>query len=221
MLALLPFVWLTACQREDSINVNQDTIYGEYRLVYEAEANKTYARASFKFGAATGTVLELTAPARVDFESESLTWQPVFAYYERVYAGVVADGAFTYADLDSMTFVNQVRMSRPIALPADLDSLSQGAAYSLAWVGDPVGADETVTVTINGINERDAQIFSTKDLGATAIVLDKDKLGRLGRGQGKVFIERWTDQELVQGTSKGGAVWSRYLATPQAMQIVE
>ncbi|RMG73534.1 MAG: hypothetical protein D6722_03600, partial [Bacteroidetes bacterium] len=152
---------LTACLREESVNVNQDSIFTEYRLVYEAAKDKTYARATFRFGGATGTLLQLSDPAEVLIDQEPLTWKPALAYYERESAGPQATGTFTYTDLDNNTFTNTVTLAAPIAFPADLDTIPQGAAFTLTWEGDPIQLGEWVTVTINGINEGDAKIFTT------------------------------------------------------------
>ena len=93
---LLAFVLiLSACAREESVNVNQDSIFVEYRLVYDGNQDKTFARATFRFGGATGTLLELSDPATITFDGEVLTWNPLLAYYEKEYAGVVNGGLFS------------------------------------------------------------------------------------------------------------------------------
>ncbi|MEM7660430.1 MAG: hypothetical protein AAF399_30280 [Bacteroidota bacterium] len=217
VLALIVF----SCARDVSENVNQDSIFTEYRLVNDADQDKTFARATFRFGGATGTILDLTDPAVVTLDGDLLTYKPLFGYFEKDFAGELAGGTFSYTDLDNSTFENAVSLSSAISLPTALDSISQGEAFSLEWLGDPVGEDESVIVTINGINEGDAQIFTTTDQGANAIVLAQNKLTELGIGEARVFIERWTNQELGQATGEGGAVWSRYITGPMLVQITE
>lgn len=210
-----------SCVSEPSADVNQDSIYAEYRLVYSSDDDKTYARANFKFGSGLGTKLELSDPAAVAFEGSKLAWKGLFGYYEKDLAGVTPAGEFEYADLDGNTFLNTVTAAKSIDLPATLDTLKKGSAYTLTWVGDPVGTDETINVTINGINEGDAKVFSTKDPGATSIILEADKIEDLGIGTGKIIIERWTTQALQQGTSKGGATWARYLSKTMDIEVAE
>lgn len=217
VLALIAF----SCARDVSENVNQDSIFTEYRLVYEADQDKTFARATFRFGGATGTILDLTDPAVVTLDGDLLTYKPLFGYFEKDFAGELSGGSFSYTDLDNSTFENAVTLSKAISLSAALDSISQAEAFTLEWEGDPVGEDESVIVTINGINEGDAQIFTTTDQGTTSIILAQNKLAELGIGEARVFIERWTNQELVQATGEGGAVWSRYITGPVLVQIKE
>ncbi|MEO1417746.1 MAG: hypothetical protein AAFW00_20855 [Bacteroidota bacterium] len=222
LLLMLPLTLIFfSCEREPSVNVDQDTVYGEYRLVYEANEDKTYARATFRFGSATGTILELSEPAEITYDGDAMPWKPILAYYEQDFAGQIASGTFSYTDLDQNTFENNVSLASEIGLPASLAEISQGSAFTLVWEGGPILGGEIITVTINGINEGDAQIFIEADPGATSIVLPKDKLGELGIGTARVFIERRANAEVQQGTSRGGAIWSRYNVGPINVEIVE
>ncbi|MEL6696935.1 MAG: hypothetical protein AAFP89_11865 [Bacteroidota bacterium] len=222
LLLILPLSLIfISCEREPSVNVDQDTVYGEYRLVYDANEDKTYARATFRFGSATGTILELSEPAEITYDGDQMPWKPILAYYEQDFAGKVASGTFSYTDLEQNTFENAVSLASEIGLSASLTEISQGAAFTLIWEGSPIVAGEIITVTINGINEGDAQIFIEADPGATSIVLPKDKLEELGIGTARVFIERRANAQVQQGTSRGGAIWSRYNVGPIDVEIVE
>jgi len=212
---------VVACQRDESVNVNQDSIWAEYRLVYDAAEDKTYARATFRFGGAGGTLLELSDGAEVSFEGEALSYRRALAYYQREYAGLVNGGEFSYLDLDGNTYVNSVDASPAIAIPASLDTIPKGAAYALTWEGPPLAAGESVIVTLNGQIEADAKIFTTEDVGATEIILDQDKLDEVGSGTVRITIERFKAQNLQDGTGEGGTVYSRYLSGPEAVQVID
>jgi len=218
LIPLLSLIFFS-CESEPSSSVDQDFIYAEYRLVYEASMDKSFGRVDFHFSDAFGEKLELSDPATITLDGSALAWKPLFSYYERDFAGVKDSGEYEYVDLDGMVFVNQVRMAAPIDLPAALDSIQKGSSYSLSWVGDPISLGETVTVTVNGPNEGDARIFTTSDPGANAIILSADKINDLGIGLGRIVIERRLDQAIDQGTSKGGAIWSRYVSSTKEIQI--
>ncbi len=220
LVALFSFLFLfAACESEDSVNVNQDRIYTEYRLVYESNQDKTFARSTFRFGSATGTQLELSDPASVSVEGDLLTWRPLLAYYDKSYAGVINTKTFSYTDLDDNTFVNTVEMAKPIAFTSSLTEIPKSGAFTMNWTGDPISTGERVTVTINGTNEGGLQIFTTNEVGATEIILAANQLSKIAPGQVEVFMERWTNQTLVQGTGADGAVWSRYIANPTTVTI--
>ena len=62
ILSLLT-ISLFSCNREESNTVEQDRIFTEYELFYNANEDKTYARATFKFSNVFGTKLELSQPS--------------------------------------------------------------------------------------------------------------------------------------------------------------
>ncbi len=220
VILLFPLLF-SSCARDVSVNVNQDTIYAEYRLVYEAASDKTFARATFRFGGPTGTFLELSSPAEVTADSILLGWKPVLAYYESSVASVDTAATFVYSDLDNNTFKNDVLLAEPVDFPANLDSMSAAAAFTLEWVGMPLATNESVIVTINGSGEGDARVFVQNTPAATEIILDKDKLGDIALGEVTIAMERFTVQDLQEGTTEGGAAWSRWLAEPMKVILTE
>lgn len=212
---------VSSCARDVSVNVSQDSIYAEYRLVYEEAEDISYARATFRFGGATGTILELSDPAEVTADGTPLGWKPVLGWYESESAGIDSASTFIYTDLDNNSFENDLLMASSIGFPSDLDSISKSAAFTLEWEGAPLATNESVIITINGINEGDVKVFIQNAAAANEIVLDKDKLEGIGTGEATIFMERYTVQNLLQGTTEGGTVWSRYITTPTKVQITD
>ncbi len=202
---------LSSCAREDSSSVDQDKIWTSYEMFYNANEDKTYARATFKFSNATGTHLELVNDSEVIVNDEPMTWKPLLAYYEKEFAGLVSSGEFSYTDLDGSNFINTVEIINSIAFPA-IDSVSRDAAYELNWDGADLEIGESVLVTINGINEGDAQIFSQANVGAGSIILDKDKLEKLPAGSADVWMDRSLISTPQAATSAGGLMNGRYRA---------
>ena len=115
-LAALTMLLASGCFREPSDSVNQDKIYTDYELFYNANEDKTYARATFKFSNLTGTKLELSDPSEVTFEGDLRSFKPALAYYEKTLPGLVSSGTFEWKD---------------IAFPAGLDTLMRGASFTL------------------------------------------------------------------------------------------
>lgn len=216
-LAALAVLILTSCVRESSEDVNQDRIFTDYELFYNANQDKTYARATFRFSNATGTNLELANPSKVTFNGDMLTFNNVLAYYEKEYAGFVQSGTFVWEDLDGNTFTNDIEIHE-IAYPAGgIDTIPRNAAFDLAWEGDPLADKEFVTVTVNGENELDAQIFITNDVGSQSIILAKNQLEKVGQGPGTVWMDRSCLPGLTQETGAGGKITGRY--RPENLQV--
>ncbi|MDX2283733.1 MAG: hypothetical protein NW241_06200 [Bacteroidia bacterium] len=218
LAALIPA--LASCKIEGSDSVVQDKIWTRYVLEYNADDDATYARAQFRFSNPTGTLLQLTAPAEVTFNGDAMTFNAVLGYYEKKYAGMVASGTFRYEDLDGGVFENALTVADAIAFPASLDSISQAAAFDLAWTGNAIGGDDLVTVSIDGENQGDLQIFLTDTPNAASIVLNKDKLQRLGTGPAKIFMNREYRPEIGQAPGAGGELIGRHVAEFKDIVIV-
>lgn len=208
-LPLLTGLLLFSCNRELSNTVDQDRIFTVYELFYNANEDKTYARATFHFSNELGTRLELADPSKVAFDGDPLTFNPVLAYYEREYAGFVQSGVFEWTDTEGNLFRNSVEV-RPISYAADIDTIARDGSYELFWGGGPLLAKEIVTVTINGENEQDAQVFATNNQGANSIILAKDKLEKIGHGPGTVFMDRSFIPAISEAPGAGGRLTGRY-----------
>lgn len=197
------------CAKENSSDVNQDRIYTAYELYYNANEDKTYARASFRFGNPTGTLLELTDSSEIRFNNDVLSFKPALVYYEKEYAGFVNSGSFSWKNTEGHVFTNSIEI-HSINYPLILDTINRNASYEMFWLGDSLLANESVTLTINGILEGDAQIFNQLNVNSKSIILAMNRLQLLGQGNGQLWLDRTYSPNLQQKTSAGGAIISKY-----------
>ncbi len=205
----------TSCQREDSDSVDQDRIHVRYVLEYNADTDITSARAQFRFGHATGTILELVSPAEIKFNGDVLVWNNALAYYEKQYSGLVSTGSFEYKDVDGSVFTNTATVPSSIDFPASPGPISNSGSHELFWTGNALAADENVWVTISGNNTTgDGQTFATYTDGATSILFSQNKLEDLGTGTATMWMDRNHEVDAANATSAGGRVVSRYKADP-------
>ncbi len=203
------YISLTSCHKENSEDVNQNRIFASYELLYDANHDKTYARASFRFGNSTGTLLELTAPSEVRFNNELLSFKPAFVYYEKDFAGLVQNGSFTWKDTEGVSYTNPINLHL-INYPIALDTIQRNASYEFFWQGDSLSSNELVTLTINGVLEGDVQLFTQTNIQSNSIILAMNKLQLLGEGQGQLWLDRTFSPPLTEKTSAGGNISSRY-----------
>lgn len=211
MLATFVAVTLfsTSCREaQSSEDVNQDKIFTYYELYYNQNTDKTTAVARFTFGDALGTPLELSGSASVLANGQSLAFK-AWNNYEVEFAGNVDSLTFEYTDLDGNTFTNTL-MQVTIDYPVDLDTIPRNAAFDLIWQGDALGADEKVLVTVNGVNEGDARTFEQNGVGASSIILEKNKLEQMGEGNGTVWMDRVYTPAIQESPSVGGTTKSKY-----------
>jgi len=211
---------LASCESESSENVNQDRIYTDYSLVYDKGEDKTYVRAAFKFGSATGTALQLKDPSVVTVDGETMTFYPLLNYYEKQYAGQRGQATFTYKDGAGKTYVNTVSDLQPAEFPASFTALSKTSAYTLTWDGPPLRTPEVLDVLLDGPGQSDPiQYFQTTAPGSTSLILEANKISQVLSGTGQAVMNRTQILPLQQGTSAGGTRSARYQAQPRSVQI--
>jgi hypothetical protein len=216
LLALCGTIFFTACQTEQSADVNQDRIYTQYELYYNAEEDITYARAWFRFGKATGTQLELSSPSQVTFEGETLAFIDLLGFYEKKIAGYKEKGIFKWEDTDGKVFENTIQIT-PIQMGAIPDSVVRTAAFDIPWTGNPLATDEAVVVWVNGSGEGDAQAALTVEEGTGSIILPLDKVSKIAAGPGKIYLQRRTRLEIDQKTGAGGELTAVYQPKTKAV----
>ena len=211
VLAFIGLLAMTSCNREDSDTVNQDTIWTSYDLRYDANEDKSYAKAVFRFSNGSGTHLELSEGATITFNDETVPFQNGFAFYELDMAGLVDEGTFVYNDLEGNTFSNTISIPA-ISFQSTLDSIARNEAFELFWDGGALNENEVVTLWINGDLKNDTQVFIENDEGAESLILATDQLMELLEGNADLFMERTHAPGIQQATSAGGVVYGRYRA---------
>ncbi|MFT4679733.1 MAG: hypothetical protein ACI9RU_000739 [Litorivivens sp.] len=210
-LVCITLLALTSCNREDSDTVNQDTIWTSYDLRYDANEDKSYAKAVFRFSNASGTRLELSDGANITFNDETVPFQTGFAFYELDMAGLIDEGTFTYNDLEGNTFSNSINIPA-ISFQSTLDSIARNEAFELFWDGAALEADELVSLSVEGGLKNDTQVFIENDEGAESLILATDNLMELSEGNAHFSMERIFAPYIQQATSAGGALYGRHRA---------
>lgn len=220
-LALLGLAIITNCKKENSSSVKQDRIWTEYTLEYDSLQDKTFARALFRFGNITGTVLELSSPSEVRFNGDLLTKNQVLGLYTLDLAGKHDTGSFVFKDTEGKTFTNRLETAEYIQWPTNEDTFTTTKSQTVNWIGPILIDSGQVFAAIDGENERDLQIWATQDVGAENIILDKEKLGKIGKGPGKGYMTRESYPSNIKAPSAGGRLVGRYKSAPVNVQIVD
>ena len=205
----IAILFLAGCQKDDSENVNQDSIYSIYELFYNENDDVTKAQATFRFGGPGGTLLDLSEPAFVTFENDELFYRPFSGVHNQEYPGFVETGDFYYQDLDGNGFTNSVPEIVSIGF-GDLDTLSMSESYTFEWEGEPIAENELISLTIDGTQQQNFELFTSTGVGSDNMVLSQSRIDNLGLGIATATLVRSHNLGTVdQGTSEGGrrAVW--------------
>jgi len=206
-IAVMAVLFFTACKREESINIDQNRIYSEYTYEYDADNNRSTANAVFRLDNAGGRKVELSYPARVDFNGEGLAWRGGVGLYQLTRHGMLEGGSFNYHDLDNNVYSNTIPPLTVTEVPFGITSISRSGNFFLPWNGPALQPGETIRVIINAGTTR---TFSTSMTGATHIILDQNRLWGLTPGAGTIRIERESYGGLQSGNLSGGRMTTTY-----------
>lgn len=193
------------CGGEDSSSVKQERIVTQYGLHYDANTDVTYARVTFRFGNAVGTVLELTEPASVTFNGKALSYQPVPGWHELKLPGRVV-GTFVYTNVEGKTFTNEVA-ALPEVKNVEAITIPAGKAFTFAWQGPPVAKGELMQVAVSNENRLDFSIIDQRGVGATDLVIDAEKTRRFA-AQGWLVLKRTLESDPKEQPGAGGFIWA-------------
>lgn len=214
---------LTSCAKEDSNDVNQDKIWTEYELFYNQNDDKTHAIARFRFGGATGTLLELTdsTGANVTFDGAPMPYDPWWGAHHLEFAGNVTSGTFVYTNTEGTQYTNSVPTgAESVAYPIGFDTIVKSQAETFAWAGTALSADQHISMFVGTWTWGDDALFYTDALGATDLVMGIQAKSNLAEGSSTVYMDRVVKNTAIQGTSEGGVIRYKYRPTNVNVQIV-
>lgn len=211
---------LSACQKEDSVNVNQDRIFAIYELFYNENESKTTAVAIFTFGNRTGTRLTLSEGSTVTFDGEPMAYDQITGAYLSETAGYKDSGTFVFEDLDTGIFTNSVSLN-PIEFTEEApETLDRSQSYEISWVGDAVETDRSsVAVTVVPNNAEQSKVFLQTNKGAETVTLTSNKLSGIDPQPANLVLERGAESVPAEASSAGGVVIARYRTSSLAIQV--
>ncbi|MFN6943601.1 MAG: hypothetical protein ACK4ND_01535 [Cytophagaceae bacterium] len=216
VIGLLMSVSMVSCHTEESVDVNQDKIFTEYELFYDANEDKTYAKAKFKFSNSTGTTLKLTSPSAVYFDDDVLHYNETFAIYEKVYAGYKGEGSFKYKNADGKTYVNSIS-NNPIQFPV-ITEIDSESSFELEWEGTPLISKENVVLILMGKNGG-TEFVLKEGAGVSSIIIPKNQLQKLQKGETDMFMDRTWSPDLQQKNDAGGTIIGKYRALNKKVNL--
>lgn len=212
-----------SCAKEDSNDVNQDKIWTKYELFYNQNEDKTHALAQFRFGGATGTLLELTdsTGASVTFNGTVMPYAPLWGAHHLEFAGNITSGSFVYTNTNGTTYSNAIPAgTQSLSFPLGFDTIQKSQAQTLAWAGTALAPNESVSVFVGSWTWGEDALFYTEADGATEIIMAVNQMANLAEGQATVYMDRTLRTGLAQGTSEGGFVQYKYRANNATVQVI-
>lgn len=219
LLAVVSFFMLS-CDKEDSADVNQDTIYAVYELFYNKNTDKTTAICRLRFGGPTGTLLEATGNASVTFNGDAMPYSVFYSGHAKEYAGLLSTGTFVYTNVDGDVFTNSAPSMDVISFPSSFTSITKSSANTLTWVGNALAANERAEFFIGTPVWGQNALFFAAGQGSTNIVLGTNQLANVAEGNATCILDRVNEVAAAQVTSEGGVSRSRYRALNQDITVL-
>jgi len=212
-----------SCDKEDSVDVNQNKIYCDYELFYNKNEDKTHAIARFRFGGPTGTLLELTdsTDASVSYNGDVLPYNTWYGGHHKEYAGQLVGGAFVYTNTSGDVYTNAVPVGDTIGFPVGFDTINKSVAQTLAWEGSVLAENQHVGVFIGSWTWGEDAAFVQAGTGASDIVFGVTQMADLALGTSTVYMDRSTAVDISEGTTEGGRIRYRYRANNATVHVME
>lgn len=215
-LFIIPLI-LVSCQKEDSSDVTQDSIYTVYELFYNENTDKTIAVVRLRFGSPTGTLLQATGTAQCTFNGDVLPYSTVYNGHAKEYAGLITTGTFSYTNTEGVTVTNTPPTMTMLTHPSDLDTIAKSQVNTYTWQGDALAANERIDLFVGTWTWGQDAIFYTSNAGANNLVMGTNQVGALAVGGATLFVDRVHEVGITQGTSEGGVIRTRY--RPMNIQV--
>lgn len=210
VILFLAIVALSACKKEVSKFIDQDKIWTNFELFYDANEDKTYATATFRFSHSNGTRLELSDPSMVLFNDEPMPFIADEGFYQLEFTGRLNTGTFKWSDLDGKEFTNSIEIHE-VDFLATVPTLhfTDSITY-IGWDGAALDTLETMTLTLDGEGATDTREYVADTVQAFQFELDSATLSILQPDTVTLMLDRRYRPGLQEQTSKGGVIVGRF-----------
>lgn len=202
---------LVACKKYNIEEPNPESFYAEYELFYNANTNKTVALAKFRVAGPTGNPVELKTPAYVTFNDDMLVYNSTYNCLGFEYTGKVASGTFVYKNSNNAVYTNTTPVMDSVKHPQTVATIHKSAPYTYTWNGNPLAANERVSLFFGSWYWMSESQFTTSGLGATNIVLSTDQLGAIYSNIYTTYLERKKNEPVQEAGYYGGVIRMRYI----------
>lgn len=215
---------LSGCKKaRDTDEINQNMIYTNYELSYDATEDLTTVKANFRHHTAVGRQLRLSSPSEVRFNNvplqeitETLTNA---TYYKMEINGFVPQGIFSWTNANGKVYNNEIEI-RTADLPDDLLEIPTHEDYTLYWLGDALSEDGRIRLRFN-VTGGSNKIYTENDLAAESLIIPADFLQEFSPGYAELKLERRYRPALQEKTHVGGRITAEYFSTQIGVDLTE
>ena len=210
-----------SCQDTEIANskdVNPETIYTSYSVVYREDDNKVETRAQFRFGGITGTTLVLNAPSSIKLNGRILSVDSTKAqgaFYDAVFNTAAFTGKHTYVftNANNKIYTNEF-VFKPLKLVTKIPATITAKNLALSFTGLKDGSLVNITVADTAFKTDNIAVTDTLQNGT--ITINANSLKALSSGPLRINIDAFITGPLQQKTTEGGKLTIRHALKERA-----
>jgi hypothetical protein len=223
LLVVATVLAVQSCSKQDSSDVNQTKIWTQYELSYNKTNDVTDVVARFRFGGATGTILELsdTSGAQVTFNGQVMPYAGLWGAHHLQFAGNVTTGTFSYKNTAGTIYTNNVPAGADtLGFQPGFDTIKKSVAETFYWTGTALAPNQAVGIYVGTWAWDSDALFYTEADGATSIVMGASAKNGLTPGTSTVFLSRSVQNNSINAPSVGGFIKYSYTTQKTNVTIV-
>ncbi len=227
---------VSACNQASVETISSNTVQASQIFqIYSVEASKSRTEiiAAFRVGGATGTTLELAAPAQILYNRQPL---PVSAPSNLIGTNYRMKGTdyrtfselyqptheFSYTDADGKTYVNSISLA-PLELSAKGATSLENEKPTTITLSRIVGSDETLTIAIDSIIDdeiptNENSVYLNEKRNEVVITPEYRQTKQL-KPQAELQIKIKKNANITNGSPLGGSISAVYSAAPLTVNV--
>ena len=208
--------FIVSCKK-DSSKVDQDKIVQTYKIVYDAETNKTTFYAQFNQEKENGKDLELTGSSSITINGEAM--ERSGSVYSKTFNGLMNTGTFVFTDTEGKTYTNTINGEQSVSNDSG-SYIDKSSSNSWYFGGGAVASGEQIIVAlVNTSDSGKSSTSKTSTVGAYYVNITVSDMSNLITGDATATTKRYSESTSGEWTSVGGKKESTYSSTKSIVTV--
>lgn len=208
ILFLSVIILLTSACKKDSSEIDQNTIFQSYSMVYDEETDQTTVSANFYEDKLNGKNLELTGGSAVTMNGTTMTKGG--STYSITVDGNLVTASLIFKNAEGKQYSNTINKANYISNDAQI-YLNKNTTGYWYWLGNTIASGEKVSLALTNVADNaQSQSFSETTIGRDYVKMLASSLINLPDGNTKVTISRSRDISTGDFATVGGKISATY-----------
>ena len=202
------FLVLVSACKKDSSEIDQNTIFQNYVMIYDEEADQTTVNAYFYEDKFNGKNLELSGGSSITMNGAAMNKSG--AVYSKTVDGYLTTASMIFTDSEGKQYANTINKANAIGNENQV-YLDKSFTNYWYWNGNTIASGETVNMTLTNVADNAiSESFKETTVGRDYVQLNASSLINLPVGNTKVTISRTKEITTGNFTSVGGKITATY-----------